>query len=218
MAVGSAASVDANLKRFEMVGRMALHGLWRLWGLGLADPSPGVIADEDGDSLRLIAQELGEIDQLAFELVATIRNNPVLFSPIVDDQAVDIPRALTFLSTLPACRPRVREWVDAIARSCVLAHQIHGHYPTTNRDYWTLVEHPADRTDAYRIEATKGSVLYPLLASWASAFGDTATFTRLSDVQRDDAGHYNFQFWQRGSSQSNFSQCHGTGLQVPRNR
>jgi hypothetical protein len=195
MAVGSAASVDVNLKLFEMVGRMALHGLWRLWSLGLADPSPHVVADGEGDMAGLIAHELGEIDQLAFELVAMIRNNPVLFSPIVDDQAVDIALALTFLSTRPACHPRVREWVDAIAQSCVLAYQTHGHYPTTDRDYWTLVEHPAERTDAYRIEATKGSVLYPLLALWAGAFGDTATFTRLSDFQRDDAAHCNFQFW-----------------------
>lgn len=196
MSVGSSAAIDVNLKLFDLVGRMALHGLWRLWSIGLGDPLPQVV-DTLGDDREgaFIETELAEIDQLAFELIAMIRSNPVLMAPMVDHEAVDIALALTFLATRPFCHDRVREWIATVAETSIAAYRSHGYFPTAESDYWKLVDHPAEQTDSYRIEATKGSTLYPLLALWCGSLGDPQTFARLAEFQRDDIPHCNFQFW-----------------------
>src|SRR3546814_13382808 len=44
-AVGSSASLDVNLKLFELVGRLALRGLWMVWQL--TPPNGPVVPSND---------------------------------------------------------------------------------------------------------------------------------------------------------------------------
>jgi hypothetical protein len=50
--------------------------------------------------------------------------------------------------------------------------KISGKYPTTIQSYAELIEHPVDKTDEYKKNVTKGSILYPYI----SAFSDIINF------------------------------------------
>ena len=62
-----------------MVGRIALRGLWLVWMANDFAKAPQLVAD--GEDAQVI-------DELALQLVALIRNNPALLTPIADWQAI----------------------------------------------------------------------------------------------------------------------------------
>lgn len=186
MAVGSASAVDVNLKLFETVGRIALRGLWMVWAASRYSTAPLLVPD---------GEEAGPIDELALNLIALIRNNPALLTPIADAQVIDIGLAITFLSTRPQFRDAIGQWADSISDNAYFAYRTHGAYPTQHNSYWYLASHPAERSDAYRQEATEGSVLYPSLAIWAEALGRADVIDRLAEFKRDELAHCNFQLF-----------------------
>src|SRR3546814_14571779 len=64
--IRSMSAVDVNLKLFEMVGRIALRGLWLVWIANDFAKVPQPVPDGD---------RAEAIDELALQLVALIRNN-----------------------------------------------------------------------------------------------------------------------------------------------
>ena len=187
-AVGSHAAIDVNLKLFEIVGRVALRGLWLAWTESGSHLRPVLLADSD-------VGPNAEIDRLAARLVQLITSNRALLSPATDEQAIDVALALTLLATRPMFRQSIDEWLLELARNTDLAYRTHGRYPTTRRSYWELVEHPAERTDEYRRSATQGSVLYPLIALWATATGNCEARDTIARFKAEELEHCNFQLW-----------------------
>ena len=57
------------------------------------------------------------------------------------------------------------------------------------------MEHPAERTDEYRREMTEGSVLYPLIALWATALGREEVLKDIAEFKAEHLAHCTFQFW-----------------------
>jgi hypothetical protein len=182
--VASFSSLDINLKTHEIMGRIAMRGLWLAWakGQGIV-PTPLVTAE--GDPLNVIAMQL-------FSL---IDNNPALQSPISDDQAIDIALALMLLGVHGGCNTAISSWLDVLIDRLYFAYHAHGAYLTCKDSYWDLVEHPADKTDEYRKEATGGSTLYPLLALWAAAYGASHALAKLAEFKSKHLDHCNFQLW-----------------------
>jgi hypothetical protein len=186
MAVASQSSTDINLRMFETIGRLALRGLWMVWAANGAGSAPQLI--EDGEDAQAI-------DALGAALIALIRNNPALLSPIADHQVVDISLAITFLATRRKFRAAIGQWADKISDHAYFAYRIHGVYPTRHSSYWYLAAHPAHQTEEYRRESTEGSVLYPTLGIWAEALGRDDVINRLATFKAEELPHCNFQLF-----------------------
>lgn len=185
-AIHSMSAVDVNLKLFDMVGRIALRGLWLVWMANDFAKAPQLVAD--GEDAQVI-------DELALQLVALIRNNPALLTPIADWQAIDIGLAITFLACRKPFHDAIGQWADSLSDKSWFAYRTHSAYPTRHASYWYLASHPASSSDKYRQEATEGSVLYPMLALWAEVLERRDVLDRIVDFKTDDLPHCNFQMF-----------------------
>lgn len=183
--VGSACTVDVNEKLFDVLGRLGVEGLWARWRASEAESASKSEADEWRTRGRHVCEAI----------VALIRNNPALLSPLKDDQAVDIAIALLCLAFESDSSPVAREWLIAMMTRVRLAYETHLQYPCILSAYDQLVQHPAERTDEYRRRVTAGSVLYPLIALWAAIRSDEQLFELVRDFKTACLGHCNFQLW-----------------------
>lgn len=198
-AVDSHASLDVNLKLFELVGRLSLRGLWLVWQL--APPNgPVVLSNEYLQSLPSTMADVTKttverIDRLCQQLMQLVSNNRALLSPIGDWQAIDIGLAFTLLACRPGAHGAIGEWAEELAKRTIFAFNVHGRYPMTSHSYWDLVDHPSERSEEYRQSSTEGSILYPMLALWAAARNDRELFDELAKFKTDSLGHCTFQTW-----------------------
>lgn len=183
-AVGSTESLDINLALFDLVGRIAMGGLWHMW-----------MASEIGSPPSLMRSAPHDIEQLAQALAALLSANPALNTPITDEQAVDISLGLMLLASVPATRIPALNWALQLTGATRMAYLHHLRYPIAESDYSTLIVHPAARTKEYREEHTQGSTLYPLLAMVGSAMGNTRLVEKIAEFQSADLAHCNFQTW-----------------------
>jgi hypothetical protein len=198
-AVGSHASIDVNLKLFDLLGRLALRGLWLAWPLS-PGPQPRLLTSETLPEPTPMPADvclalIENVDAVCAQLTQMVANNRALLSPIGDWQAIDIALALTLLATRPGFSTAIDEWLEALTHHAIFAYKTHGRYPTTSRSYWDLVAHPAERSDEYRREATEGSILYPLLALWAAGRGNQEVVDKIAAFRADELGHCTFQTW-----------------------
>ena len=184
-AVRSDASVDVNVKLFEIMGRAAMRGLWMLWSRGGAKPLPELQNCEDVPGVKKLAEDI----------VLLINNNPALLSPVSDDQAIDIGATLIFLTMLNAFRTSAGRYVEALIQRIVWSYRRNNIYPTTQTDYRELAGHPRERTTAYRESQTKGSTLIPLLSLWAVALGASQAADYLAAFCAEHLKHCNTQLW-----------------------
>ncbi|RWQ22119.1 hypothetical protein [Mesorhizobium sp.] len=198
-AVNSHASIDINIKLFELVGRLALRGLWMVWQLS-PSPQPVVLTDAilaaHPSALAEINETLVErIDTLCNQLVGIVSNNHALLSPIGDWQAIDIALAFTFLATRERFHGAIDQWLGGLTSRSIFAYKTHGAYPTISRSYWNLVKHPAEHSDEYRRQSTEASILYPMLALWAAARGNQRVVDEIADFKTEELGDCTFQTW-----------------------
>jgi hypothetical protein len=198
-AVGSYAAVDVNLKLFDLIGRLALRGLWLVWQLSPAT-GPVVLTNDYLNTLSPVLSDatratVAKIDTLIEAMMAIVSNNRALLSPIGDWQAIDIGLAFTLLACRPGAHGAIDQWAEELAKRSMFAFKAHGRYPITSQSYWDLVDHPTERTDEYRTASTEGSVFYPLLALWAAARGEQALFDAIANFSDDALAHCTFQTW-----------------------
>lgn len=198
-AVGSHASLDVNLKLFELVGRLALRGLWLVWQLAPAK-GPVVLNEKYVRTLPAMLAKvnnatLARIDGLCMQLIQIISNNRALLSPIGDWQAIDVGLAFTLLACRPATHGAIDQWTEELVSRSIFAFNVHGRYPVISRSYWDLVDHPSERSEEYRQSSTEGSVLYPMLAQWAAARGRQDVFDELAEFKIESLAHCTFQTW-----------------------
>src|SRR3546814_14107908 len=105
-AVGSSASLDVNLKLFELVGRLALRGLWKVWQL--TPPNGPVVLSND--YLQTLPTTMGEttktpggrIDRLCQTQQQTVRHLRELVSAHGGWQARSLARRLLVLDSRPS--------------------------------------------------------------------------------------------------------------------
>lgn len=185
VAVDSATAVDVNIKLFEILGRLALRGLWILW-LNAGDANlPDARADWQSEPAN----------ELAKQIMLLIRNNPILLTPIADSQSIDISLVLVFLTMMEPWHPAAADLVDNLIQRTTFAFKTHNRYPSVHDDYRSLLVHPRESTDEYRERATKGSTLFPLLSLWASSLGETESAAYLAQFDEKYLQHSNTQMW-----------------------
>ena len=183
-AVRSSCSLDVNLKLFDLIGRVGVTGLWAHW--------TAMRAGEDQPERTQLLQQASRLGKAAKIMIA---NNPVLLLPATEDQTIDIAIVLLLLSLDRANSDDIRNWLHQVLQRSVFAFRSHGQYPCILRDYRQLLEHPKRQDDEYRKEVTAGSILYPLIAMWATFLDDHELYEEVAALQRDDFSHCTFQYW-----------------------
>ncbi len=163
-AVNPSCSLDVNLKIFDMLGRLALTGLWLHWLL-LEE------ADREDRNEESIDEYIRLLDQYQEEILLLIRNNPMLHAPYKDEQAVDVGLAALFISLNPSNLGELHNWLLSMVGQIQFAFRSNNTYPCNLDSYHKLLEHPMKGVESYREEVTKGSVLYPLISLLSAVHG-----------------------------------------------
>ncbi len=176
--------IDVNLRAFDVLGRTAVYGLWLFQELTETGDDEGARPDE------LSAEILSVRDSL----IALIGNNPVLMTPVLDRQAIDIVLASMFLASQGAS-DALKRWLPSMFTRIVFAYRSHDKYPIYKDNYRTLLQHPLARDDAYRKKMTDASSLLPTLACWLAIIGAEETLEDFGDFAAKELGHCNFQLW-----------------------
>jgi hypothetical protein len=186
--VNSHSAIDINLKLFEILGRIAVRGLWILWH------------QLEGNGLRVLdASEVpDDASKLAFHIAELIKNNRALLSPVADEQVIEITCALMFLSMMKEWRGYARDYCDELLTYYHFNFTRHHQYPTIHSSYQELIRHPHARTEEYRAQHTKGSALIPIMLLWATLDGETGFSERFARFVRSEMKHCNQQLWMPG--------------------
>lgn len=187
-AVGSTCELDVNLRMFDVLGRVAMRGLWARWMKDRCSDGD----DEFRSHLEGVARTTEQ------RLKSLINNNPVLFRPIQDQQAIDIALAVLCLAGRPENVSDIRYWIAHILERATFAYRVNGKYPCILGAYTDLLSHPDPHSDGYREKVTGGSILYPSIALWAAALGDGETVSAVAKAKEELFQHCNFQFWYPG--------------------
>ena len=188
-AVPSQASLDINLRLFDVLGRIGTRGLWQVHAFQVLKSNGRI---EEAEAVRK------QLRGTAMLLADVLSNNPILCTPIKDNQAIDINIACLFLNRV-GCDQVIRDWVQQTVSATAFAYRSHTAYPCVFHEYRDLADHPMDTPD-YRLEATSGSLLVPTLAVWAALTGDAATLDGIADFVSGHYQHSNLQLWYPGSN------------------
>jgi len=181
-------ALDVNLKLFDVLGRLAVRGLWVARSLG--------IAAAEGDDVRDLRLDL---DAVATILAEAIENNPALKLPVTEDQTTDVALAMSVLALSEATREYSTQWLKEVVARARYALRVGGPYPCVLSEYSELLEHPRNEP-GYRERATAASVLYPMIAFFAAVLQDGELFESVARMQRDLLSHSTFQAWWPGES------------------
>jgi hypothetical protein len=184
ISVPSASSVDINLKLFEVLGRVALSGLWLIHTK--AFQPDGVDPDYESALDTALQDSLNMICNM-------IKNNQVFYTPLRDDHAIEITLTALFLMQCKAYE-FLANWIKQIALSSIFSHRSNGQYPCALCEYADLAMHPK-AVEGYQEEATVGSILYPTLGVWLAIFKDTESFHYLAEFHAKDMTHSTWQLW-----------------------
>lgn len=177
--------LDKNLKLFELISLIAQRGLWLLH-MRFQQTDSEVIKDADT-----------AIANTANALIQAFNNNPILATPIKDDQAIDLEITFHFLRSAGRL-DAVKGIVNAVFKSVEYAYKANLTYPCLSTDYWDLSLHPKD-DEGYRENVTKASILFPILAIWAAVCNDTKILKQIKEFVCNDFAHSTLQLWFPGS-------------------
>ena len=155
VAVRSHEPIDVNLALFELLGRVAMRGIWEQVLAKISSEPESEAAKNHQD----------EADKSLNAIIELINSNPTLRSPIRDDHMIEIALVM-YLAQLQGDESRLLPWVSEIAEKCSFALIVNSKYPTCFGDYVDLLAHPVSADQEYRDEACAGSILYPYLYLW----------------------------------------------------
>lgn len=181
-AAGFISPIDTNLKLFDALGRMALATIILQW--------QAVHAGEDEKG------QYSKITERYLDVIANaISNNPVLYSPIKDDQAIDISLVALCLFHEPKARGFLRDWLRKMIEKLDFTLLRRRDYPTTIRLYSDLLHSPdtEEERESHFQSNTKASILYPMLAVFASLLKDQEAYDSLCKLQKEHLPHCNYQ-------------------------
>lgn len=183
LAVWTRTHVDVNLKLFDLLGRIAMMALWIHWWS---------LRDTDEERKKTVQDQVSKWAMMIFQL---INNNRALFLPLQDQAAIEIGLFLVLLGIAVSNTEDLRAWLHEMTERLVLTVQTHGKYPCVFTEYHQLVDHPRERTEEYRQEATAGSILIPLLAAFLSALGQSEELESLVQLTSNELKHCTLQLW-----------------------
>lgn len=179
----SSSTVDINLKLFDLLGRTSLLGIWLLWELE--------VCQQSGVEKKASEQQALSVADC---IISLISNNPILFSPLKDEQAIDITLAVLFLVSLSKIT-QVKGWLEEMLLRVAVNLKSNGAYPCILHDYMDLLEHPKNDTTEYYEESTAGSILYSNIGCFSALFSFDDIYTNLAEIQTKHLSHCSIQLW-----------------------
>jgi hypothetical protein len=189
-AVRSSAPIDINQKLFDVLGRVALCGLWMQF------IRQKRVARNEASEVKLLDQT---IRKCVHGVADMINNNPVLKTPIRDDQITDITLAMLLLYGVGETA-FLERWVSEMVGAIIYGYRSARQYPCVFQDPRDLARHPKSNDEPYKREATAASVLYPTLASWALILRQSEAMQNLSEFLATDMEHCALQLWFPGAN------------------
>lgn len=172
-------SVDVNINLFEVLSRLAINGIWLFH-----------IFKETSDN-RLKKQLFMHSDTI----ISIINNNPISFTPYMENQTIDIMIIVYFLSCFEGRLKDINNWITGMFQMTKYNYESNCKYISILTDYKNLLEHPVDNSDEYKEEVTGGSVFYPTLALFASLLNNEELYNEIQEFKEENLKHCNFQFW-----------------------
>lgn len=191
-AVNSSNSLDVNLKMFDLIGRMALSGLWNCWLINRLE-------EESLNSSEMQKMKNGLLDYRK-TVIQVLANNPILYSPCKDEQAIDIALVSWFLSITGDDIGDLRNWLLNIVEYTAYNFGRNGVYPCILREYHELINHPISDNEKYRQKVTAGSILYPLISLISAIHGFDDVYKKVQAIKSEYLEHSNFQIWYPNNS------------------
>jgi hypothetical protein len=182
VAVRSQNTIDVNLKLFDMLGRLAMLGIWHAWSADI------------GDAAHREKQTKAALERFD-KAAAMIRSNPQLHLPATDSQATDVALVLVLWVTTGGDRAGMAEWLTSMTQRLNFTMRIRSTYPIVSSDYRDLLLHPTDRSDEYFRQNTTGSTLIPLLAAWLSGMEETEATDAIAKLVKEKLEHCTMQLW-----------------------
>jgi hypothetical protein len=181
--VSSSSSVDINLKLFDLLGRVALMGIWFTWQLE--------VIQQDNEHVALLKQQISYISECILDL---IYNNPILFSPLKDEQAIDISLAVYFLATSSELS-NIKSWFYELLGRVRSNFKGSYAYPCILQDYMELLEHPKDNSQEYLESCTTGSILFSSIGFFSALFDFDDEYKQVAKIQNESLKHCSLQLW-----------------------
>jgi len=182
--IPSAASVDINLKMFDLLGRVAILGHWRL--------------QEQYRRMKVGAEygseaEIQEIRDIANTIDLMIKNNPVFFSPVSDYQNTEISLALSFLMAA-GWENTITSWSQQMFAACKFAYETDGNYPMATPVYSDLANRVRG-DESLREKFTNANVLYAVLLVEFARQGNDSNLKALQKHLNESLPHTTTQIW-----------------------
>ena len=178
MAINTRSAVDVNLKLFDVLGRIAMAGLWLGWTVRRT-------GQDASATMKVILAK-------ALEL---IRNNPALCHPLRDDHAIEMSLILLLSLQCGELQSEVGAWFSDTIDNIDFSYRGERNYPCVFTDYGELLYHPKKGDEEYFREATSGSILIPLLAAWAAGVGHREALETLVKLKSEVLQHCTLQAW-----------------------
>ncbi|WP_420429596.1 hypothetical protein [Kordiimonas sp.] len=185
-ATRSSNELSLNLKLFDVLGRIALCGIWNDWLRHVARIQG---LEEQERECSLLFHQAREI------LAQAINNNPTLLQPTKDDHNTEISLAVMLLGRESGYSEYIKEWIKEITRRSIFSYETRGQFPCMYSTFSQLLELTDCKSDDVRKEATAGSVLYPTLALYATVWECADLYRDIRQFQNDHMEHCSFQLW-----------------------
>lgn len=186
-AIKPSCTVDVNLKIFDTLGRLALSGLWSYWYFSKIPQS-----EENSEILKDAWKSIEEYKTAIIEL---INNNPMLYTPYKDEQAIDITLALFFLMLDQKNNTFIHSWLSELINRVHYLFSTDGNYPCNLQGYHDLIEHPQQDNKIYLEDATVGSILYPMIGMFSGLLEFDDIYSKVQNIKNTFLEHCNFQVW-----------------------
>lgn len=178
-------SIDINLKLFDILGRISLMGIWGYWFIEMKREDKSFIS-----KMETI------ITMLHHSIIEVIQNNPTLYMPYKDSQAIDIALAYLFLSSNKNNLMFLHDYFGTLINQ--IEFQLYARkdkYPCNIEDYSKLLHHSENDTQEYFESVTQGSILYPLISMISAKNGFDDIYEKIQILQKKYLKHCNFQIW-----------------------
>jgi len=183
-AVQPSCSLDVNLKLFDILGRVAMTGIWAYWTLRHIE-----------DKTKEMDAVWAGVKDISDHIKAIIQNNPILVLPVKDSQVIDISIAVFLLMTDLNNKQFIKMWLSEMVSRAKFSFIVKGLYPCTLERYTDLLEHPESKREDYLEEVTPGSVLFPMISFFAALIEDEDIYNQVKEIKTEHLSHCTFQYW-----------------------
>lgn len=205
-AVNPLSKFDVNLKLFDILGRLALKGIW------LSNQLRNEFEIQESANEKLI----DDLNRNSAAIKSLLNNNPILASPYEDDQAIDIAIAIYSLLLDDGNISFAQSWLKDLIEKSRFSYEAGGIFPIASHGYAKLLTLDEKLILEEKEELTQGSVLYPFISIIAALYSFEDIYQEIQSFHSKSLGHCNMQYWFPNSySESNFynnGQNHGSTL------